>query len=282
MTLPVRSLAATGSRRPVARASAGLSLARALAAGGVLASAAALYGLSSSEAFELRSLEITGAGYTAESAVRSTVRGAVGDSPNLFRVRSEELAAELGELPPVLATEVRVALPDRLLIRIIERQPVLVWEAGSERFLVDAEGVLFAAAPAEPTETAEHSATDGLPLARDRRRNGADRSVGQRLDPLDLAVVRQLGAVTPASLGSSSTGLAIEVDDREGWTLDAQPRGWHAIFGFYVSRLRTADLVPRQVQCLGALLAQEEIGIGTVFLTPSRDRCGTYEARPGS
>jgi hypothetical protein len=128
--------------------------------------------------------------------------------------------------------------------------------------------VLFAAASAEASER--------LPLIRDRRRVAAGRAVGERLDPVDLAVVRQLGALTPEALGSAAATLAVEVDDREGFTVDARPTGWHAIFGLYLSRLRTPELVPRQAQCLAALLVENEPSIATIYLSPERERCGTF------
>ena len=271
MTLPVRTASVGPRRRPVARASAGLSAARVLAAVALLATAAALYGLTWSTAFRMERLEIQGAGHTSRAAVREAVEARIGDAPNLFRVHTGELIADLRGLPAVLSVDVRVALPDRLVVAITERQPILVWGVGERRFLVDAEGVLFA--------TASREASEGLPLIRDRRRAAPGRAVGERLDPVDLAVVRQLGALTPASLGSTAASLTVEVDDREGFMVDARPTGWHAIFGFYLSRLRTPELVPRQAQCLAALLVENERSIATIYLSPARERCGTFTTR---
>jgi hypothetical protein len=271
VTLPVRTVSLGSRRRPVARASAGLSAARVLAAVAMLAAAAGLYGLTWSTAFEMERLEILGAGHTSRTAVRAAVEERIGQTPNLFRVRTDELVADLRALPAVLSVDVRVALPDRLVVVITERQAILVWQVGERRYLVDAEGVLFA--------TASRDASERLPVIRDRRRIAAGRAVGERLDPVDLAVVRQLGALTPAALGSSAARLAVEVDDREGYTLDARPTGWHAIFGLYLSRLRTPELVPRQAQCLAALLVEKESSIETIHLSPERERCGTFTTR---
>jgi cell division septal protein FtsQ len=271
VTLPVRTASVGPRRRTVARASAGLSAARVLAAFALLASAAALYGLTWSTAFRMERLEIQGAGHTSRAAVRETLQARIGEAPNLFRVRTGEVIADLRVLPAVLSVDVRVALPDRLVVAITERQAILVWRVGERRFLVDAEGVLFAKASPE--------AGEGLPVIRDLRSAAPGRAVGERLDPVDLAVVRQLGALTPAALGSTARSLSVEVDDREGFTVDARPTGWHAIFGFYLSRLRTPELVPRQAQCLAALLVEKERTISTIFLSPERERCGTFTTR---
>jgi cell division septal protein FtsQ len=270
VSLPIRGVA-VGRRPQVARASAGLSASRALAAAAVLGAAGALYGATSSEAFRLERLEISGIGRTSEADVRAVVEGVVGQHPNLFRVRSHEVAAAIAELPAVRSADLRVVLPDRLDALITEREPILVWAVGERRLLADAEGRVLA--EADGREAA------ALPVAEDGREDPIIPAPGERLDATDLAVVRQLGALTPASIGSTANRLRLSVDDRTGWTIVAEPTGWRAIFGVYASRIRTPDVVAAQVQCLASLLATDEARISTVYLAPSGDRCGTFRVR---
>lgn len=270
MTLPVRR-AVAGRPARVARASAGLSVTRVLAAGAVLAAAASLYGATSSRAFLLSRIDVSGTVLASRTDVVAVIERTAGERPNLFRVRTAELEGQIARLAPVLAAEVRVVLPDRLVVAVTERRPILVWATAGRRSLADAEGVIVGELGVPRSE---------LAFVEDRR-EGSPPAVGGRLDPIDLAVARQLAALTPSSLGSRASRLRLAVDDRDGWTLTAEPEGWRAVFGVYAARIRSPDVVPLQVQCLGALLASEEPRLATIYLAPARDRCGTFRPRGG-
>jgi hypothetical protein len=271
VSLPVRR-AATGRGRPtVARASAGLSASRILAAVTLLASAGALYGVSVSDAFALEPahVHVEGARYAGEAAVREAL-GLERGSTNVFRLRTGDLAERLRAIPAVAEATVTVALPDRLVVRLAERTPILVWRRGEARFLVDVEGVLFARQKAADTA--------GLPVIEDRRTSRAAKAidVGARLGAIDLAVVRRLGALEPSQVGSNAPAFAVSRTDQEGWVVEAGEGRWRAVFGFYTPTLRTPELLPRQVQCLGELLVGREERLRVVYLSPVGERCGTY------
>lgn len=273
MTLPVR-----GSRRPrrprVARVSARRRSTRILALVVLVAAAASLYGVSVSEAFALRSdgFEVSGARLTGSDAVRAAAeRGGGGPGANLFALRTDAVAAQLEGLPAVAEAGVRVALPDRLILELREREPILVWVVGTRRLLVDVEGFLFAE---------DRGTGAALPAVGDARAASAALAVGGRLEPVDLAVARQLGAIRPAQLGSSAGSLVLAISDSEGYTMDAAPGLWHAVFGIYTATLRPPTLVPQQVQCLTSLLAGREPRVATVYLAPAGERCGTFVQRP--
>jgi cell division septal protein FtsQ len=258
----------------VARASAGISIWRVLAALVLFASAGALYLLSVSEAFLVRPalLDLRGAAVTSRDSVEQIAR--LAPPPNAFRMRTAAIEQALEDLPAVDDAHVNVLLPGRLIVEVREREPVLVWQAAGKRFLVDATGRLFALAPPSATQAAA-----ALPLAHDRRARAVDAKVGGTLDAVDLAVVRQLGAVTPQLLASRATRLDLWVDDHSGYVLQASPNGWRAIFGLYTASLRSPDRIPAQVQCLRSLLADREASITAVFLSPIERRCGTFTDR---
>jgi cell division septal protein FtsQ len=245
---------------------------RLLAAVALLASAAAFYGATSSAAFELDRLEIDGATQAAPPDVRRAVEAVIGERPNLFRIRTAEIAQAVRGLPAVRDAEVRVTLPDRLVVSVRERVPILTLQTATNAFFVDAEGRLF-------LEDAGVQVGGSLPVVRDGREFSRGFELGGWLESADLAAVRQLGALTPQALGSKATALELTVDDSQGWTLTAQPRSWRAIFGFYTSRSRRAELIPAQVQCLRALLATGESKIDRVYLGRPGERCGTYTSR---
>ena len=279
--LPVRGpRSRIGRGRAPARASAAQRAAERIGAVVVLiAAVTALVGLTTSGAFSLApdGLQLSGARFTSAAAVRHAL-GLDGTAPvNLITLQTGPLEAALRQLPAVDpvradAASVTVALPDRLLVSIQERQPIVVWQVDGQRFLVDITGTLFAA-------LAPDQADPGLPIVLDSRAGSATFAIGATVDPSDLAAVRQLAAVTPAFLGSSATSLALAVSDDEGFTLDAQPGLWHAIFGVYTVTVRPPTIVPQQVQCLSSLLAGREATLAVIRLAPTTARCGTFTTR---
>jgi cell division septal protein FtsQ len=276
VSAPARAVAAARRRPSVARTSGRLvTAARLLAAVGLLVSSAALYGVTSSAAFELDRLDVAGAAQAAPDDVRETVAKAIGERPNVFRIRTAIVAEALRDLPAVREAEVRVVLPDRLTVTVTERAAILVLETDAARFLVDAAGRLFLVQPSGED-------APNLLLVRDRREFARTFEIGAWLDGVDLAVLRQLGALTPAAIGSKARGLELTVDDSSGWVLAARPASWRAVFGFYTTRTRRPDLIPAQVQCLRALLASSEKLVATVYLGRPGDRCGTYLPKTSS
>ncbi|MGC8634982.1 MAG: cell division protein FtsQ/DivIB [Candidatus Limnocylindrales bacterium] len=236
-----------------------------------VAMAAAILGVAISPAFDLRQLDVQGARYTPVASVEAVLGMGADAHPNLFSLNTARLRHALLALPAVTGAELRVELPDRLVIRLSERQPILVWAASNQRWLVDVDGVVIGPAdPGDPT-TAE------LPVFADDRTGRPSLAPGRSIDATDMAVARRLGALTPAMVGSRAAGLSFEITDADGFTVASLPKGWLAIFGMYTATLRPPDLVPAQVQCLRSLLGQVgERKVATVYLFPEGGQCGTY------
>jgi len=209
--------------------------------------------------------------------VRAALELPDGRGLNLFRVPTLALEERIGELPAVRSAEVRAILPDTLLIRLVEREAVVVWASAAGAWLVDDEGRLFATATIDPDGSLP------APLVTDRRTE-ATSGTGARLDPTDLAIVRSLGALTPAMLGSRAPALALSIEETDGWVLEV-PGAWHAVFGVYTPTARPVGLIPAQVRCLAGLVAGREEALERIVLAPGAQTCGTYvpgaPARPG-
>jgi hypothetical protein len=256
----------------VRRASARLSATRAAALLGLLLSGGSIYGVTASSAFSLQAIEVGPLRYTDPAAVRSSL--AVSRGANLFTLRAEGLSAPLLELSAVAAARVEVGLPDRLVVRIEEREPVLIWQVAAQRFLADRRGVLFAPAAALPGDAAA-----ALPVVIDRR-IASEAALGETdsVEPVVLDAATRLAAVRPADIGSAAESLLVELGDESGFVLRAEPIGWVAIFGFYTPTLRTTELIPGQVRLLRSLLADREATVARVVLAD--DSSGTYLPRP--
>ena len=278
-----RSRAPLPSRRtrPIRRASAGLSAVRAGAALSLLVSMAGIYGVGTSSAFDYARLQVDGVKFTDPAAVESALADARGQ--NLFRLQTGPLVTELEKLGTVRAARVEVRLPGTVAVTIDERRPVLIWQVRDQRFLVDADGSLFAVLPAKsPPEAA------GLPVVDDRRVSSApvedgERDaaaglvVGEHLDPVDLDAATRLASLVPSDVGSSAVSLAISVTDENGFVVGTRPGSWSAVFGFYTPSLRTTEMIPGQVRLLRSLLVGREPLVDRVILASDTD--GAYIPR---
>ncbi len=196
------------------------------------------------------------------------VRGA-----NLFQLDTGPLEDDIGALTTVAEAAVSVRLPDTLVVRLEEREPILVWRVGERYFLADVEGTLFAVlGDIPPAETA------ALPVIEDRRESSESLTVGRRLDAVDFDAARRLASLVPADVGSSAERLGVLVTDERGFVLRSAPDGWDAVFGFYTPSLRTPELVPGQVRLLRSLIIGREPSIDRVILASDTD--GTYTTKP--
>jgi cell division septal protein FtsQ len=271
MTARSRSRVGVGQARrtrPVRRSTPRLSRVRAGAGLAMLAAAAAMYGASASPAFELASLDLTGVRYSDESELRQRVEVPAGT--NLFGLQTDDLERRLLELPTVQQAAVSVRLPGTVAVEVVERDPILVWQVGERRLLVDREGTLFAAFPANPAPEAS-----ALPTVLDKRDASTSLDVGSRLDPVDLDAATRLGSLKPIDLGSRAERLDLDLTDDLGFVLHGKPRLWSAIFGFYTPSLRTPEMIPTQVHTLASLLLQQ--GEGNVRrVTLAGDTDGTF------
>lgn len=266
-----RSRAPIPSRRvrPVRRASRGLSTVRAGAILAMLLSAAAIYGVGASAAFGYSKLQLDGLRYTDPSIVEAALAEARG--VNLFRLETGPLRAALEQIPTIATARVQVRLPSTLAVTVAERDPLLVWAIGDERFLVDGDGLLFEQASDDQADVAR------LPLITDRRAVSFGYHVGTRLSAVDLDAATRLASLVPADVGSRAPSFSVTVGDENGFVLSARPDGWSAVFGFYTPSLRTTDLIPGQVRLLRSLLFERETDIDRVILASETD--GTYIPR---
>jgi hypothetical protein len=257
----------TRRTRPIRRASAGLSVARAGAALALLASAGGIYGVGASPAFEYAHLEVEGAVFTDPAAAADAVADARG--MNLFRLSTAPLVSSLESLPAVETATVGVQLPGTLVVHLREKTPVLVWRVGARQYLATSDGELFGRLGEDPPAVAAD-----LAIIDDRRAASAGLSVGARLDPQDIDAATRLASLVPADVGSAADELGVRVTDENGFVIRANPQGWIAIFGFYTPSLRTPDLIPGQVRLLRSLLIGREPLIERVVLASETD--GTY------
>jgi hypothetical protein len=225
-------------------------------------------------ALDADALEISGMQYTDATAVRDALALPAG-APNVFLLNTDAMRRAVAKLPSVAAAEVHIVLPDRLMVSVTERTSVLQVARAGVTYLLDAAGVVLQArANNAPLIT-------DLPRIDDQRVElGIPFEVGREIDPTESAAMMQIGALTPALVGSTVETLVFAATDTDGFVVSAAPGGWRAVFGFYTPTLRPPTLIAQQVACLRNLLANGEGQIATIYLAPQGDRCGTYLPRP--
>jgi hypothetical protein len=262
--LPVR-------RNRIRRASGLLTPVRAGAALVMVLTTLGIYGVGASSAFVYRQLDFDAgpSAYTTRDVVIQAL-GLDQASPNLFLMKSDTYQRRLRELPAVAGAEVVLSLPDVVRVRIVERAPVVVWNIGGHRFLVDRGGLLFAPA-------ASGGPGDALPVVTDRRTASAPFDVGAQVDPVDLDAATRLAGVTPGDIGSVASELRVSIEDGDGYVIRPVGVPWIALFGVYTPSLRSPEMIPGQVRLLRSFLAGRELDVKRVTLADERN--GTYIAR---
>jgi len=244
----------------------------------LLAAAAAVWAawFLTNERFDLdpANVSISELVYTQPDVIRTAINLPEDAAPNVFRIGTHDMQRALESLPAVAAANVRVDLPNSLVVDVTERTPTFVLISGDTAFILDRDGHVL-----DGVERGGASEI-GLPIVIDNRVDFApDLEIGGVLDQVSLDADLRLAALTPEIVGTAYEHLRVSVDDADGYVLEAEPNGWRAVFGQYTPNLRPVDLIDRQVQCLRSRVGQDEEKIAVIYLAPLDDGCGTYLPR---
>jgi hypothetical protein len=218
-------------------------------------------------AFGLARTDLPSLEWTSTEAVSGALALENGD--NVFRLDTAPLEAALEALPAVAAAEVTVSLPDAVVtVDLVERRPVLAWQVGDARLIVDGTGAIFA------TVAVDAALPAGVAVVEDRRAGAVERyAIGGRIDAVDLDVATRLGSLTPADIGSAASRLHVVATEVDGFVVSVEG-GWTAVFGFYSPATRSTEMIPGQVRLLRSLIAGIEPTISRIILASETD--GTY------
>ncbi len=107
------------------------------------------------------------------------------DHANIFTVNPDQITARLSLIPQIQEAHVRLGLPNRVSIDVMERAPMVLYVREGEAFWVDMEGKIFPAA----------ELTADLPVLLDDD-NSASMD-GKRLDPSLIQAITTLNASMP-------------------------------------------------------------------------------------
>ncbi len=166
--------------------------------------------------FRVDAPEVRGLQYLDAGQVASRL-GVVGRP--VFGLDPALVAEQVEALPAVAHVEVHVALPNRVVVTVQERQPVLVWHTGRKTWWVDARGVAFAPPVAEAPPQALQVRAAALP------EEAADLRPGemQLLSPAQVEALQTLARYLP-----QGTPLVFSARYGIGWQA---PEGWQVFVG---------------------------------------------------
>jgi cell division septal protein FtsQ len=136
---------------------------------------------------------------------------------NIFSLDQQALHARIEEATGVRVTEVKRRAPDEVTILAVERQPRGIWQIGSERWLVDVEGIVLG--PVKPDSkfvTVRQMDAQG-PL-----------KPGDRVSADAIYLAEQLEQRTAQAVGANPTAFEWQQD---GGMLMRTDKGWNVRLG---------------------------------------------------
>ncbi len=152
----------------------------------------------------------------------------------------EEMQAAFPELASV---QVRVVLPARVRLQVVERQPVISWMQGGEEKWLDAEG--FAFQPRGEAGSLIRVEADGVPQAfvvveAAAPMPGIAKTHKPMLSPEIVKTLQSMGPYVP-----EGTAILFSTEHGFGWQ---DPNGWQAFFGQDLSQIDQKLLVYQSLQ----------------------------------
>jgi len=177
-----------------------------------------LYTLWNAPTFQVRGAEVYGNQRLGVTEINAALR-LIGQP--IFKAVPAQLEANLRtDYPDLAQVKVEVGLPNRLIVHVVERTPIITWHQGEQTFWIDAEGVAFPVR-GEAAALIEVFANGRPPQVA----SAADQTAGPPVF-IDPALVRVMATVFPYV--PPGQPMVYDPAYGVGWK---DPRGWSVYFG---------------------------------------------------
>jgi hypothetical protein len=178
---------------------------------------------------------------------------------NIFMLDVGALTSRIEALPMVASANLEKQLPNLVIISVVERTPVLLWQTQQGTYSVDSHGVIIA--PAGETSGANHLMTV-LDV-----RQGAEQQVhpGILMNEADIAFARQVFARLPQLSGISSFTLRYDVERGHSSFIVVSSNGWLAYLGG-ADDSNPLDNRLIELQQILSLAQQKQLNLATIDL----------------
>lgn len=194
-----------------------------------------LYTLWNAPLFRVSSAEVYGNQRLGVTEINAALR-LVGEP--VFKASPAQIEANLrADYPDLAEVQVQVSLPNRIIVHVVERAPILTWHQGEQAFWVDAEGVAFPIR-GEASVLLDVFANDRPPQPRS--------DDDQKKTPpafIDPALVRMMATVFPYV--PPGQPMIYDPSYGVGWE---DPRGWSVYFG------QNTEDIPLKLQVYQAIV----------------------------
>lgn len=209
--------------------------ARRLRIGGVVLAVflvlAACIGLYNSSLFSVRTVEVVGVTHVSADTVRALAR--VPKDATLIRFPADAVAQRVSADPWIASVSVSRVFPSGMRIRVVERVPVAIVDAGARMWLIDGTGAAIA------TPTVEASGT--VPIINDVP--GLDLKAGRRTTSEPL--LNAIAVLSGISRTLAATVLSVSAPTIDGTALSTADHV-EIVFGEAVD-LTTKDALARRI-----------------------------------
>ncbi len=108
-----------------------------------------VYGIFFSAFFEVKNIDLKGTNLVDGEKVKKVVQFALNDENNIFLYDSPMISKKIKENFPLISeVTIQKGIPDTIRVLVNERKPVIVWQTGDKKYLVDKEGLSYLGADA--------------------------------------------------------------------------------------------------------------------------------------
>lgn len=179
-----------------------------------------------SPSFHVRSVAVMG---TTSPKVINAIKQMNMIGQNIFLIDLASLTDRIDAIPLVQSADIQKTWPDQLVVNIVERLPVLLWQTPQQTYSVDSHGVVIGLA--SDTTGAEH-----LMTVIDMRSKAVTQQVlpGTRLNYADISFALQVFERLPQVVGMNTFTLRYTVSNAQasnGSFIVVSPQGWIAYLG---------------------------------------------------
>ncbi|MFH1907327.1 MAG: FtsQ-type POTRA domain-containing protein [Chloroflexota bacterium] len=186
-----------------------------------------LYSVWTSATFKLSGAEISGNQRLGETEINAALR--VIGQPIFVAIPAKMTENLLNDYPDLSSVDVHVAFPNRIIVNVIERTPLIAWYQDGKMAWLDAQGMAFPPRGQPPENLISVVANgDPPPVRVDPQNAGADpaQATSQKPPFLDPALVQVITVLYPYISGGAS--LLYDTQFGLGWQ---DMRGWQVYFG---------------------------------------------------
>jgi len=213
----------------------------------------------SSTNFQVHQIDIMGAQNPGlvDSIQRMGIQG-----QNIFLLDVGDLTTRIEALPMVDSVNLSKRLPNLVIIEIVERTPVLLWQTEKGTFIVDRKGVVIG--PAGDTTDTDHLTT----VVDVREKAMQQLHPGSLLNAADVAFAMQVNTGLQHLSGVSSFTLHYDVVPRQGRRgsfIVVSSKGWLAYLGG-ADDTNPLDNRLIELQQILSLTQQKQLKLATVDL----------------